>query len=113
MPSTPKPREPRTFYGDAHASHMGETWIEAECLTYPSGGFHRRGYVRLRRNPNNPLELPYGEMRIVKLAIPDTYFSISARLKYKGRTVRGFVSVVSGEEVYTFTPDALTPQRKD
>lgn len=105
MQSTPQPREfGSTLYGSSHATRLGNTWLEAESLTYPSGGFHRRGYVKLRQNPNNPIVLPYGEFRVVKASIPDTFFSIPARLKYKGKSIRGFISVQ--DEEFTFMPEA-------
>lgn len=73
-----------------------DTWIEAEEYAYPRGGFTRRAYVQVRDNPSFPNLLPAtldGERRLVKVSIPDTYFSIPARLKVKGQTYRGYVSV--------------------
>lgn len=89
------------------------TWVECESFAYPVGGFTRRAYVELRRNPHNPIVLPYGERRIVLCSIPDTFYSIPARLRIggrvtKGRTVKGFVSVATlpPDMVarFTFTP---------
>ena len=85
------------------------TWLEAESFAYPNGGFTRRAYVELRQNPNNPLELPYGARYTVRCAIPDTYFSIPARLTYKRQTIKGFISVQDADTDtarYTFTPEA-------
>ena len=84
---------------------LKDTWIEVEEYAYPSGGFLRRGRVRVRPNPNNPIALPYGELRAIRCSIPDTFFSIPARLRYRGQVVKGFVSVHDDE--YTFTPDGL------
>lgn len=81
-----------------------ETWIDPEEYAYPRGGFTRRGRARLQANPHNPIALPYGEIRAIRLSIPDTYFTIPARLRFKGQTVRGYVS--SSEGVFTFTPTA-------
>jgi len=70
------------------------TWIEPEEACYPSGGFHRKARVRVMRNSCNPdTILPYGELRMVRASIPDTYFSIPARIRFKGSTVRGFITV--------------------
>ena len=88
---------------------FGETWLEPEELTYPSGGFLRRARVRVVRNPHAPSALPadvYGQLRIVKASIPDTFFSIPARLRCKGRTIKGFVSKPHDAEEFSFTPDA-------
>lgn len=91
------------------AVNLNSTWLEGEELCYPSGGFKRRARVILRRNEHNPLVLPYGETRVVKCSIPDTFFSIPARLSWRGQTVRGFVSVneVDGANVFTFTPEGI------
>jgi hypothetical protein len=86
---------------------LGRTWLEPEEWTYPSGGFLRRAYVRLRANQHAPFALQapdVGTYRTVRASIPDTYFSIPARLRLRGRTVRGFVSVI--DEEFTFTPEA-------
>ena len=59
-----------------------ETWLEPEDMCYPLGGFTRRARVRITRNQFNPREdLPYGELRTVRASIPDTAFSIPARLQ--------------------------------
>lgn len=84
------------------------TWLDAEELAYPSGSLYagRRAYAELSPNPHNPVVLAYGARRIVRVGIPDTYFSIPARLRTSGRTIAGFVSVDTTREVYTFTPEA-------
>lgn len=87
------------------------TWLESESFAYPAGGFTRRAYVKLRQNTNNPIELPYGQCYVIKVSIPDTYFSIPARLRIKGKTVKGFVSVVDADTDtarFTFTPEAAS-----
>ena len=73
MPQTPKPR------------------LEGEEFTYPSGGLHRRARARCQD----------GKLRVVKAGIPDTYFSIPARARIKGKTVRG-VLLTSDEGVLEF-----------
>lgn len=85
------------------------TWIDPEERAYPNGGFTRRGRVVLRSNAHNPVVLPYGELRMVRLSIPDTYFTVPARFRYQSKTIKGFVSVESeggAEPFYTFTPEA-------
>jgi hypothetical protein len=86
------------------ASYRGATWLEPEHLTYPRGGFTRRACVRLTRNPHNPIELPYGELRIVRASVADSFSSIPARLTYRGSVVRGYVALDKSE--FTFTPEA-------
>ena len=81
-----------------------ETWIDPEEYAYPNGGFTRQGRVIIKRNQfNSSLVLPYGELRAIRLSIPDTFFSIPARLRVKGRTIRGFVTC--NDEQYCFTPE--------
>ena len=101
-----------SFYspGNEHPHVLHGTWLESESFAYPAEGFTRRAYVELRQNPNNPIVLPYGRRYVVRVSIPDTYFSIPARLRISGKTIRGFVSVQnadSDEARYTFTPEAL------
>jgi len=85
---------------------FGDTWIEPEDVCYPSGGMLRRARVFVDRNPHNPTGLPYGELRTVRAGIPDTWFTIPARLRYRGRTVRGFVTLCTVREQLIFIPDA-------
>jgi hypothetical protein len=82
-----------------------ETWIDPEEYAYPAGGFTRNGRAEVRRNSFNPdVVLPYGKVRAIRCSIPDTYFSIPARLRYQRRTVRGFITCDDGR--YYFTPEA-------
>ena len=93
---------------------FGDTWLEDEDVAYPSGGFLRRACVRLRKNPYAPDALPshlYDTLRIVKASIPDTYFTIPARMRMSnGKTISGFVSIDTdargGSGEFTFTPSA-------
>lgn len=105
-----KEHYPRTcsFYGlRTYAHHLGETWLEPEGIVYPSGASIRRAFVRIRQNPHNPVELKYGELRVVRCGLPDTSFSIPASLRVRGiPRVRGFVSVDEKAGEYTFTPNA-------
>jgi len=86
------------------------TWIDPEERAYPRGGFTRRARVLVRANPNAPDALPasvVGHYRMVRASIPDTYFTVPARLRVGRRTVKGFISLGSerrGE--LTFTPEA-------
>lgn len=97
--------------GGERPSVLHGTWLEPESFAYPNGGFTRRAYVELRQNPNNPIlpDVAIGRMRIVRCSIPDTYFSIPARLRFAGRTIKGFISVQDADTDtarYTFTPEA-------
>lgn len=88
---------------------MNETWIDPEERAYPNGGFTRRGHVRIVENSSYPTPpgLPYGQIRAVRVSIPDTWFTIPARLRVRGKTYRGFVSMVDDE--LAFTPYSLEP----
>ena len=103
--NNPTPRD-SNFMGMKSVAHIQPdgTWLEPEEITYPSGGFHRRAYVFLRKNQHNPISLPYGEKRVVRCAVADSFFTIPARFKYKGRTIKGYISSV--DDVMTFTPEA-------
>jgi len=93
-----------------NSSHLGKTWLEPEELTYPGGGFTRRAVVVIISNRHHSIDgLPVSSTHVVQCSVPDTYFSIPARLRlgghrHGGRTIRGFVSEVDG--FYTFTPEA-------
>lgn len=83
------------------------TWLNREELAYCGGALSaspRKARVVLRQNPNNPVSLPYGSERIVRVGIPDTYFTIPAVFRMRGKYIRGFVSCDDG--VFTFTPNA-------
>lgn len=83
---------------------MTDTWIDPEERAYPAGGFTRKGRAVLHQNEHNPIVLPYGEVRAIRCSIPDSAWTIPARLRYRGRTVKGFIDADEG--VYRFTPDA-------
>ena len=84
-----------------------ETWIEPEERCYPSGGFHRKARVRICPNKfNADIVLPYGKLRMVRASIPDTFFSIPAKLRLKGSTVRGFITQDSDTDELQFFPEA-------
>ena len=85
------------------------THLDPESACYPSGGFLRRGRAIVTRNPHNPIALPYGEIRSVHASIPDTYFSLPARMKANGKTVRGYLTTDDGRE-WCFQPEA-DPER--
>lgn len=90
----PKPRS-GSFYGMRIGGTPFENgaWLEDEEFAYPGGGFTRRAYATF----------PDGRNRVVKCSIPDTYFSIPARARIKGKTVKGFLSSDNGN--LTFTED--------
>jgi hypothetical protein len=90
------------------AIFAGQTWLEPEELTYPSGGFYRRAFVRVLENEYNPSlpDLPYGALRVVRCSVPDTYFSIPARLRIRGKTVRGFICYHGEPREIAFFPEA-------
>ena len=51
-----------------------------------------------------------GKRRLVLLGRCDTFFSMVALAKFKGKRVRGFVTG-SVEEGYTFTADRVQPKK--
>lgn len=59
------------------------TWIEPEEAAYPNGGFKRRAYVLF----------PDGKRRVVRCSIPDTYFSIPAVARVRGKRIKGYITV--------------------
>jgi hypothetical protein len=92
--SSARPRT-GTYYGMPIQSHdyQDGTWMEGEEFTYPHGGFHRRALARF----------PDGVRRVVRCSVPDTYFSVPARARLNGKTVRGFLSAADGGTSLTFT----------
>jgi hypothetical protein len=68
---------------------MPETYLDREELAYnsPLARSPRLGMVRLAS----------GDLRRVRLGVPDTFFTIPARARIKGRTVHGFVFAVDGD----------------
>lgn len=64
--------------------HMakGETWIENEDVAYPNGGQVRRSRVIF----------PDGVIRAARCGIPDTFFSIPAHARVKGKYIRGYIT---------------------
>jgi hypothetical protein len=64
---------------------MNATSLQAEEYAYPNGGQTRKGRAYF----------PDGQIRRVWAGIPDTYFSIPAHARIKGRYVRGSLSVGS------------------
>ena len=83
--------------------YEGGTWIDPEERAYPHGGFTRRGRVRVARNSTHPdiPDLPYGEIRAVRVSIPDTWWTIPARMRVRGKTYQGYVSIENGELQFT------------
>lgn len=89
---------------------LPETRLDREDTAYGDRGsvFGRRGTAIVVRNKFNPIpDLPYGEIRPIRAGIPDTFFSIPARLRFRGRTVKGFLTVQGNSKghAYLFTPE--------
>lgn len=78
----PTPRISNYMGMKSHAVEIGNTWLEPEEFCYPNGGMTRRALVTC----------PDGKLRVVTCGIPDTYFSIPARVKIAGKTTKGFVT---------------------
>ena len=77
----------------------GHTWIDSEERAYNTySGAHSRSDRRAS------VRFPDGKLRIVRVGIPDTYFTIPAHGRVSGRYVRGFVSVDTDANELTFTP---------
>lgn len=58
------------------------TWLEGEEFAYPEGGFTRRFWAACED----------GKMRQGRCSIPDTYFSIPARVVVGGKRINGYVT---------------------
>ena len=74
-------------------SFARDTWIEPEERCYPHGGFHRKARC-----------LWQGRHYLVRAGLPDTFFSIPARLRCQGQTRRGFLSLADDGPLH-FTPE--------
>ncbi len=79
--------------GETPTTFPDGTWLESETFAYPKGGFTRKAYASFAD----------GSKRIVTVSIPDTYFSIPARARVKGKTVKGYVT--SDENTLSFNAD--------
>lgn len=81
--SPPKPR-PGSFMGRPIPNQEFDdgTWLEGEEFAYPHGGFTRRAYA----------ECEDGELRLAWCSIPDTAFSLPARVRIGTKTVKGFLT---------------------
>lgn len=87
-----------------------ETWLDGEEMAYPNGAMRRKGRARVQVNPHNPVVLPYGKVRSVRAGIPDTYFTIPARLLLHGVRVKGYLSMDTEADELIFQPSA-DPER--
>lgn len=84
-----------SFYspgGESANINPDGTWIEPECFAYPGDTFTRRAYVNM----------PDGSKKVVLCKCADTYFSVPATARVKGKTLRGFIT--GDENGLTFTP---------
>ena len=80
-----------------------QTWIDPEELAYPNDSFTRKGRAILKKNDFYPVpELPYGKVMSFKAKIADTYFSIPARFRFRGKTYKACVFVEDG--VFRISP---------
>lgn len=79
-----------------------KTFVDPEENAYPAGTL-RESRRRFKA------KCPDGVIRSGICSIPDTSFSIPARLKARGKTVAGFISL--DNDVILFTPDAKSKNR--
>jgi hypothetical protein len=87
----PKPRQGRYYGAPIHNIEREDgTWLEGEEFAYPNGGMTRRCYALWED----------GQKRLVKCGIPDTFFSVPASGRRRGKTVPGFVT--SNEQGFRF-----------
>lgn len=95
MKKIPTPRNGSYFGMTVHSTIAPDgTWLEGEEFAYPHGGQTRRCYATV--------EGQAGAKRIVMCGIPDTYFSIPAHARIKGKRVKGYVT--GTEEGFQFRP---------
>lgn len=71
------------------------TYLQAEEFAYPHGGQTRKGRAFY----------PDGMIRRVYAGIPDTYFSIPAHGRIRGRYVRGFLTCEGDAHNWVFHVD--------
>jgi hypothetical protein len=62
---------------------IGKTWLQAEEFAYPNGGQTRKGKALCAD----------GQLRAVRAGIPDTFFSIPAHARIKGRYTAGYLTI--------------------
>jgi hypothetical protein len=74
------------------------TMLDREEKAYPSGS------LRDSRRKARAL-CPDGKVRACVVGLPDTFFSIPARMKANGKTVTGFVTVETLEGFSTATAE--------
>ena len=88
---TPVPRK-GSYYGMGIVNSEGKegTWLEGEEFAYPNGGYTRRAYCKF----------PDGSFHVVKCSISDTYFSIPARYRTKGKTINGYITSDNGVLIF-------------
>jgi hypothetical protein len=91
--SPPQPH-PCKLWGEHHEASRWDdgTWLEPEQMCW-FGGRERRGYARC----------PNGKLQLVIAGLPDTFFSIPARARIRGKLVKGFLTIEDTGLV--FTPD--------
>lgn len=88
-----------SYVQNHYCNWLGNTYIEAEELAYntPTGSHsrsERKGRVRF----------PDYSIRSVTLGIPDTYFTIPAHARIRGKYTPGYVSVDTDRNEYVFHP---------
>lgn len=71
------------------------TWLQDEEYAYPNGGQTRRGQA----------VYPDGQVRMVYAGIADTFFSIPAHGRIRGRYVAGYITTATASGLSTPTDD--------
>lgn len=70
------------------------TWLEPEEAAYPHGRMTRRGLAKW----------PDGSLRRVWAGLPDTFYTIPAYGRVRGRRVKGFLTVTEdGALAFNYT----------
>jgi len=95
MTLSAEPKQKYRPFAKGWGSNMKPTtWLEPEEHAYPNGGMTRRGRALW----------PDGKLRAVRAGIPDTFFSIPAWGRLRGKYVVGFL-VVNEDGEYRFCPN--------
>jgi hypothetical protein len=86
---------PHPAPADGATTYRNGTWVQDEKYAYPNGGMTRK-FRAITVNEHNVQAWATGTA-----GIPDTFFSIPARIRKFGKTIRGFLSLDNDTLIFT------------